>query len=772
MTTARRGLGLAAAVAFLSASLGSSFAVAAGGRDACLACHATASLSAQRNGRAVSLHVDAAVLGRSVHAGLDCTDCHAGFRADRMPHASPLGPVGCLTCHDGAGASHPFHAALFERAASSAPGGAADGTAGTAGGTASTRAGGTAAAATTCTGCHGTHDIAPPKLPGPAEQSAMCGRCHAAVAQDFAASAHGHAAASGNATAPACLTCHRQAVVPARSAPGGGRVGADAALKVTQEKLCLSCHLGRPETHTTNGPTTMFIAAFENSVHGRALAAGNGAAATCVDCHGAHQMRKGFDPAAKVNKLHIPETCGACHVKEAAAYGSSVHGEAVRAGNRDAPVCTDCHGEHDILDPKDPRSPVAPANVSAQVCSPCHSSVRLAAKYGIRSDRFRTFSSSYHGLAIQGGDVAVANCASCHGFHEVRRPGDPKSSINPANLAATCGQCHPGSDVRFAAGKIHVAASAKEEDPILYWVAALYAVLIVAVIGGMALHNLADFLRKSRDLIRARRGLGAAPPRHHGTGLYLRMSFNERVQHLALLTSFFLLVVTGFMLHYPDAFWVQALRRLSDHLFDYRSRLHRAAGVVMVIASLYHVGYLALSARGRRLVRDLFPRPSDATGALRNIGYNLGLVRRRPLFGRFSYIEKAEYWALVWGTIVMACTGTILWFEEPAIRLISKLGWDVARLVHFYEAWLATLAILVWHVYFVVFNPEIYPMNTAWLTGSLTEEEMEAEHPLELEAIQAAEAEKRRAAEAEARAEAEKQKGSAAAGPAPGPKVS
>jgi formate dehydrogenase gamma subunit len=704
---------------------------AAAANDACLACHSDRSLRAERRGRSVSLHVDPAVLGRSVHGGVDCADCHAGFRADRLPHASPVRPVDCLACHGDVKEAHPFHASLFDRAVSGSVG--------------------PAAPAVACTGCHGTHDIAPPKPPGPAQEAALCGRCHAAVAQDFAASAHGRAAASGVAGAPTCLLCHRQAIVPAGKRPGVPPDGRQAAQKIAQEKLCLSCHLKRSETRTRTSPTTSFIAAFENSVHGRALQAGNGAAANCVDCHGAHRMRKGFDPAATVYKGHIPETCGACHVEEAAAYAGSVHGEALRAGNSDAPVCTNCHGEHDILNPHDPRSPVAPANVSAQVCSPCHSSVRLAAKYGIRSDRFRTFSSSYHGLAIRGGDVAVANCASCHGFHDVRRPDDPKSSIHKANLASTCGKCHPGSDARFASGKIHVEATAGDE-PILYWVAAIYAVLIAVVIGGMFLHNLADFVRKSLDLIRARRGLAPAPVRRHGTGLYLRMTPGERVQHLALVTSFSLLVVTGFMLHYPDAFWVKALRRLSDHLFDTRSRLHRAAGIVMILASLYHVAYLALTVRGRRLVRDLFPKLADATGALRNVGHNLGLVRARPRFGRFSYVEKAEYWALVWGTIVMACTGLILWFEEPAIRFISKLGWDVARLVHFYEAWLATLAILVWHVYFVVFNPEVYPMNLSWITGNLTEEEMEAEHPLELEEIQAAEEATLRAAEEERRA--------------------
>jgi len=98
-----------------------------------------------------------------------------------------------------------------------------------------------------------------------------------------------------------------------------------------------------------------------------------------------------------------------------------------------------------------------------------------------------------------------------------------------------------------------------------------------------------------------------------------------------------------------------------------------------------------------------------------------------------------EYWALVWGTALMTLTGVILWFEDTFIGLLSKLGWDVARTIHFYEAWLATLAILVWHIYFVIFNPDVYPMNMAWIKGTLSEEEMAEEHPLELQELRAGE---------------------------------
>ena len=117
------------------------------------------------------------------------------------------------------------------------------------------------------------------------------------------------------------------------------------------------------------------------------------------------------------------------------------------------------------------------------------------------------------------------------------------------------------------------------------------------------------------------------------------------------------------------------------------------------------------------------------------VGYLIGLREEKPRFARFSYIEKAEYWALMWGSVVMGATGIILWFDNTFLGLLTKLGWDVARTVHYYEAWLAALAIAVWHFYWVIFNPDVYPINTAFWTGVLTEEEMVEDHPLELEKI-------------------------------------
>jgi cytochrome b subunit of formate dehydrogenase len=178
---------------------------------------------------------------------------------------------------------------------------------------------------------------------------------------------------------------------------------------------------------------------------------------------------------------------------------------------------------------------------------------------------------------------------------------------------------------------------------------------------------------------------------------------------------------------------VVGLRNLSARTFEFRSLIHRIAGVVMVLAAVWHVAYLAFTPEGRRLFLDLLPAKRDLTDPFGVMKYNFGLAAEKPRFGRFCYIEKVEYWAMVWGTILMGATGAILWFENTSMGFLTKLGFDISRTIHFYEAILATLAISVWHFYFVIFNPDIYPMNLAWLTGGMSEQEMFEEHPLELE---------------------------------------
>jgi cytochrome b subunit of formate dehydrogenase len=677
---------------------------AANSNAGCLECHKDNTLTTDRGGRKVSLFTDASILAKSTHSSLNCVDCHEGFNADNIPHKNPITPVNCASCHGDMGAKHLFHPRL---AATPTPAGRD----------------------TSCTACHGTHNVMPAKSAdfpfARARQAETCGRCHQAAREQFLASAHGRNYAT-TPEAPDCLTCHRESIVH----PGAKQTRVE--LKLAQAALCESCHVGKPEVAGKSALGKRFVSSFDQSVHGAALKAGNAQAPTCIDCHGSHEMNQAMVSSSLVNKLHVSETCGKCHRAIATEYDSSVHAAALRKGDLDAPTCTDCHGEHKILAHTNPNSPVYNRNVAQQVCATCHASLRLTQKYGLAANSFKTFTDSYHGLALRGGALEVVNCASCHSSHAIKSPLDPASTVYKGNLVATCGRCHPGANNRFTIGKVHVSPDeARGGSRILYWIANIYLILIGVIVGGMAMHNLADFVKKIRRRLAIQKGLIEEEPIAHR--LYLRMTVNERYQHVVLVVTFVLLVVTGFMLRYPEAWWVVGLRNLSARAFEIRSLIHRIAGVVMGLAGVWHLAYLAFTPRGRRLFLDLLPTKRDLTDPFGLLKYNFGLAPEKPKFGRFCYIEKAEYWAMVWGTIVMGVTGVILWFENTSMGFLTKLGFDIARTIHFYEAVLATFAIIVWHFYFVIFNPDIYPMNFAWLTGRMSEKEMLEEHPLELE---------------------------------------
>jgi cytochrome b subunit of formate dehydrogenase len=224
------------------------------------------------------------------------------------------------------------------------------------------------------------------------------------------------------------------------------------------------------------------------------------------------------------------------------------------------------------------------------------------------------------------------------------------------------------------------------------------------------------------------------------TKKYLRMTLNERVQHINLAINFTILVITGFALSYSTAFWVSPITDLPLGM-TFRGFLHRLCGVATVTLGGYHLLYLAFTARGRGIAKDMIPGLQDAKDLLETMKNNFFINRpaKELKMPRFNFREKLEYLGLIWGTIVMTVTGLILWFKTEWLQFFPMWSWDVARTIHFYEAVLATLTIIVWHFYSVVFNPDVYPMSWAWITGDLTEHEMKEEHGLELEKIKARE---------------------------------
>jgi cytochrome b subunit of formate dehydrogenase len=546
-----------------------------------------------------------------------------------------------------------------------------------------------------CTSCHADAEAIPHKKP---LATISCKNCHRVETRIYLASDHGRAVAKGLNEAAACKDCHGRTHTLLNSRNLKSPVN-----RVNIAKTCIRCHADDGRMSKFKLTISHPFDSYRQSVHGQAFADGKTDAATCSDCHGTHDLHGAANSESRIFWRNVPDTCGRCHSNVLSVYRVSIHGQTSKAGVKESPVCTNCHGEHTIRPVKDAASS-AYAGAVTKTCSGCHASEALAAKFGLPLDPAKSYMDTYHGLAYQRGDMKVANCASCHGFHDVLPHSDPLSSVHKDNLSKTCGKCHPGAGPQVTKGSVHGPSMGKHWS--LRWATLFYYLVIPLTIGGMLLHNGLDLLRKA---------LAGPAPHRAGHGDDLRMTVNERVQHGVLTATFVLLAVTGFALKYPEAWWTMPFSLADEGL---RRGLHRWAAVVFSVLAVYHLGYLLLTRRGRDALRGLAPRFVDAKDALRLILFNLGLRAERPVLSApYNYIEKAEYWALVWGSFVMVVSGLLLAFSNVSLRHLPFWASDLATLVHFYEAVLACLAIGVWHSYWVVFDPDVYPMNWSWLTG-------------------------------------------------------
>ncbi len=662
------------ALVYLALTLASTLAPAApAGDQDCLACHGQAGMKSDA-GKNIS--IDTAKHAASAHGVLGCKDCHTDIK--EFPHPAKVVKVQCATCHADEVKAFPAsaHSALGESA---------------------------------CASCHGSvHEVTTAEKLMPAK----CVACHADEVKALASSIHGQAAKSGDPDAPKCISCHGSI----HAVKDASEADATNARK-NMANTCAKCHSDAGFLSRHKIPVAHPVDSYKQSVHARAVAAGK-EAATCSSCHGSHDIYPATDARSSVNHWKVPGTCSQCHKEIAREFNESVHGLAVKEGVRDAPVCIDCHGEHLITDPKSAGSPLSAKNVSSQTCGRCHGDSRLALRYDLPADRLPSYADSYHGLALKEGKVTAANCASCHGVHSILPSSDARSTVNAANLRKTCGVCHKGvKEGKFAIGPVHVQTSTGAAHPAVKWVRWTYWTLIPITLGFMILHNLLDFLKK---LIH---------PRPHQTGgaKVVRMNRNFRIAHWGVILSFPTLVITGFALKYPDAWWSRPI--FGANHFGLRGGIHRGAAIILVISTLYHLVHLALNKRDRAFLWAVIPTFKDATDLVQVFAYNLGFTKNEPKFAKLNYAEKLEYLAFMWGTLVMAVSGFLLWFNNFALTHFPKWVSDVATAVHYYEAILATFAILIWHSYMVMFDPLVYPMDTAWIDGKVPAEHYRHSRP-------------------------------------------
>jgi cytochrome b subunit of formate dehydrogenase len=531
-----------------------------------------------------------------------------------------------------------------------------------------------------------------------------CGTCHRIETSIYLQSDHGRALSRGISQAATCTSCHGKTHTILSS-----RNPDSPVYRANIPKTCAVCHANTQMMKKFNLSERWPIDTYNLSVHGKAQREGILNAAVCSDCHGTHDLHAASNPASKVNRKNIPNTCGKCHENVRAVYVQSIHGKAAAAGIKEAPVCTDCHGEHTIYAVRNPASSVWIGSVT-KTCSSCHESKRIVEKFGLPADRLATYMDTYHGLAAKGGDLRVANCASCHGWHDVLPPNDPRSSVNPKNLQYTCGKCHPGAQTRLIVGAVH--GGKKAIKPFLIrWVEIFYLFIIPLVIGLMFIHNLGDFLRKLRS------------PQIHGDGekelfAAIRLNANERFQHLVLIVDFMVLAYSGFSLKFSSAWWASPFAYAGGEAL--RRAIHRWTALSFILLMVYHLCYMLGTSRGRMLLTvKLRPRLTDAFDALRLLAYNYGLSKNKPTLKYPSFIERMEYGGLLWGAFIMILTGSFLVFSDFALKYFPLWFSDLATMIHLFEATLACLSILVWHFYWVIFDPEVYPMSWAWLTGSV-----------------------------------------------------
>jgi len=343
-----------------------------------------------------------------------------------------------------------------------------------------------------CSDCHAkiTDDSHAEGGKRAADRRVACESCHDKAEKEYKQGLHSKMIMKGTERAAYCHDCHGKHNILASKNPRSMTHVSNI------DKTCNRCHADVEFVKEHALGAALPKEEFKKSVHGMT------GEIACTNCHGSHNLRSLIDPKSTIFRSNIPQTCGSCHTDITKQFTESIHGVLAARGRSDSPTCTTCHGFHGIKAKVDPDSPVHERRIAMTTCPQCHAAERISKEYRITTAPVKSYYDSFHGLSYQGGDTFSANCASCHGVHDIRPSSDPKSMIHKDNLQKTCGICHPGASENFSQGKMHVLSSiAGDEigDQIVGWVKIIYIILIVMVIGGLTLFNFTDWLRKTVD---------------------------------------------------------------------------------------------------------------------------------------------------------------------------------------------------------------------------------------------------------------------------------
>lgn len=324
-----------------------------------------------------------------------------------------------------------------------------------------------------CTDCHAelatTQDFPHPEKLAPVD----CASCHDDPATQLAMSVHTRRP-HGNGPALTCMQCHGP---PHQILPGSDPESATSKLNIAA--TCGRCHGDAAAPEGSAGPSVARM--FADSIHGQALErAGLIVAPTCSDCHTSHGVVEKTSADSPVFRTNVPATCGKCHAGIERDYHAGVHGAALARGDSQAPQCASCHTAHSISRAEGDQWQLD----AVQECGTCHAQALV------------TYRDTYHGKVTSLGFTPVAKCVDCHRPHQIFKPEDPRSSVHPQNLQATCGTCHDRVNANFVKYQPHANAHDREQLPVLYFSARFMEYLMIGVFAFFGLHTGLWFLRE------------------------------------------------------------------------------------------------------------------------------------------------------------------------------------------------------------------------------------------------------------------------------------
>jgi formate dehydrogenase subunit gamma len=213
-----------------------------------------------------------------------------------------------------------------------------------------------------------------------------------------------------------------------------------------------------------------------------------------------------------------------------------------------------------------------------------------------------------------------------------------------------------------------------------------------------------------------------------------RFSLAQRIEHFVLLILFNALALTGLPQKYSATGWAERLVRLMGGIETTRL-IHRIAAVCLIVIGIWHLVDTIITRRRPVRRHDMKIGTKDILDLIGDIKFLAGISRERPQFGRFDYRQKFEYWAVLWGTVLMGVTGFVMWFPEFFTQWFPGIIVPASRVAHGGEALLAIFAVILWHFYNAHFRPDIFPMDPAMFSGKISVERLQHEHPLEYEEL-------------------------------------